>query len=115
MKPILTLEQLLATRCRPLTQGAYRPAEIAAQLTVLPAWGHRDNAIERRFELRDYAATLGFVNALAWMAQAEDHHPELTLTSRHCLVRWNTHSVNGISDNDFICAARCDALHAQAN
>ncbi len=50
------------------------------------------------------------MNALAWIANAEDHHPDLAVSYSRCVVRFNTHSVQGISVNDFICAAKVDAL-----
>ena len=54
-----------------------------------------------------------FVNAVAWMVHAEDHHPDLHVGYNRCTVRWNTHSVAGISENDFICAAKTDATFAR--
>jgi 4a-hydroxytetrahydrobiopterin dehydratase len=115
MKPVLSRAQLLARRCRSLgPERAYGSAEIAAQLAELPGWTMRQEAIERSFAFRDYHETIAFVNALAWMIHAEDHHPELTVTYNRCVVRWNTHSVAGISENDFICAARTDAVFARA-
>jgi 4a-hydroxytetrahydrobiopterin dehydratase len=56
--------------------------------------------------------TEGFQQALAWIAHVEDHHPDLELGYGHCHVHWSTHTVNGLSINDFICAARIDALGA---
>ncbi len=55
---------------------------------------------------------MAFVNALAWVAHPEDHHPDLAVSYNRCAVRFNTHSVGGISINDFICAAKVDALLA---
>ena len=115
MKPVYTRQQLLARRCRALeTERAYSAAEIEAQLAELPGWSLRAEAIERSYAFRDYHETIAFVNALAWIVHAEDHHPELTVTYNRCTVRWNTHSVSGISDNDFICAARTDSVFARA-
>jgi len=59
---------------------------------------------------RDYYQTIAFVNALAWVAHAEDHHPDIEAGYNRCLVRYSTHAIGGLSDNDFICAARIDAL-----
>jgi 4a-hydroxytetrahydrobiopterin dehydratase len=68
----------------------------------------------RQFDFKNYYRTLAFVNAVAWVAHTEDHHPEMTVTYNRCTVRYNTHSVNagrgGLSINDFICAARIDTL-----
>ena len=108
-----TLEQLLAARCRPLTTGALAPADVQAGLQLLPEWRLEGGAIVRAYRFADYHETIAFVNALAWVAHAEDHHPDLAVSYNRCEVRFTTHSVGGISDNDFICAARADALYAQ--
>ena len=52
------------------------------------------------------------MNALAWVAHGEDHHPDLSVSYNRCQVNFSTHSIGGLSDNDFICAARIDALVA---
>lgn len=103
---------LLATqRCRPLEgQPAMGPDEVTARLAEAPGWAQVDGAIQKRFAFGDYHRTLAFVNALAWIAHTEDHHPDLLVSYGHCTVRFNTHSVGGISLNDFICAAKVDAL-----
>lgn len=67
----------------------------------------------REFRFDNYYATMAFVNAVAWIAHQQDHHPELTVGYNRCIVRYVTHSANGISLNDFICAAKIDALTAQ--
>ena len=74
------------------------------------AWQRVDGALQRRFDFSDYHHTMAFVNPLAWVAHSQDHHPELQLGYAHCTVSLNTHSVGGLSINDFICAARIDAL-----
>ena len=112
--PVLTTEQLLSRQCRPLEgQGALSAGEVAAQLKVLPEWQHRDGAIVRSFRFADYYQTIAFVNALAFMVHREDHHPDLLVSYNRCEVRFNTHSVNGITENDFICAAKAEAIFAQ--
>ena len=63
-----------------------------------------------RFEFPDWLTTLAFVNALGWIAHDQDHHPDLLITYSRCEVRWATHSAGGITLNDFICAARVEAL-----
>jgi 4a-hydroxytetrahydrobiopterin dehydratase len=68
------------------------------------------DSIEKTYAFDDYHRTLAFVNALAWIVHAEDHHPELRVGYGRCVVRFDTHSVGGISINDFICAAKVDAL-----
>ena len=106
-------EALLGLRCRPLTSGAMTDREVESQLAVLPDWKFVDVAIARTFRFANYYETIAFVNALAYVAHTEDHHPDLAVGYNRCEVRFNTHSVGGISDNDFICAAKVDAIYAQ--
>ena len=104
---------LAQRRCQPLEgQPAMAAAEIEAHLAAAPGWALVDGAIQKRFGFPDYHRTLAFVNALAWIAHAQDHHPDLLVSYGACTVRFNTHSVGGISINDFICAAKVDALLA---
>jgi 4a-hydroxytetrahydrobiopterin dehydratase len=72
------------------------------------------NSIRRTFTFKNYYQTIAFVNALAWVAHGEDHHPDLAVGYNRCAVTYSTHSVGGLSENDFICAARVDALVAGA-
>ena len=67
-------------------------------------------AIKREFKFRDFFRTMSFVNALAHIANIEDHHPDLEVGYNYCRVRFSTHAINGLSDNDFICAAKIDRL-----
>lgn len=106
-------QALLASRCRPLASGGLSDSEVAAQLSVIPDWKVVHGAIARTFRFPDYYETIAFVNALAWVVHAEDHHPELAVGYDRCEVRFSTHSVGGISGNDFICAAKADAIYAQ--
>jgi 4a-hydroxytetrahydrobiopterin dehydratase len=91
-------------------QPPMSPAEVTAHLAHVPGWAAADGSIQKRFEFVDYHHTLAFVNAVAWIAHREDHHPDLLVSYNHCTVRFNTHSVDGISINDFICAAKVNAL-----
>lgn len=102
----------LATQhCRPLEgQPAMAASQIEQQLSQAPGWALVNGAIEKRFDFEDYHHTMAFVNAVAWVAHGEDHHPDLAVSYNRCTVRFNTHSVGGISLNDFICAAKVDAL-----
>lgn len=105
------MHPLAQRRCQPLEgQPALSPAEVAEHLAQAPGWSLVAGAIEKQFDFPDYHRTLAFVNALAWVAHVEDHHPELRVGYGHCTVRYHTHSVQGLSINDFICAAKVDAL-----
>ena len=108
-----TVDQLREERCRPLSSGAMPDAEVAEQLGVLPGWSEQGGAIARTFRFPGYHETIAFVNAVAWVAITEDHHPDLAVGYDRCEVRFSTHSVGGISINDFICAAKVDALYPQ--
>ena len=66
--------------------------------------------ISRDFSFGGFYKTMSFVNAVAWIANTENHHPDLELGYGHCLVRYTTHAIGGLSENDFICAAKIDAL-----
>lgn len=107
------MNPLLTQKCKPLDGGqAMSDNEIQAYLRQAEGWALKDGAIEKTYGFRNYHETLAFVNALAWIAHAEDHHPDLLVKYNSCQVRFNTHSVGGISINDFICAAKADALLA---
>jgi len=105
------MQPLAQQHCQPLEGHApMTPAQIQQHLAATPGWALVDGAIQKRYEFPDFHRTIAFVNALAWIANAEDHHPDLLASYGHCTVRFNTHSVGGISINDFICAAKVDAL-----
>ena len=104
---------LLGARCHPAKQ-ALTAGEAARLLPLVPAWSLENGKLCRTFGFLNYYRTMAFVYALAYLSHAEDHHPEMTVTYKNCTVRYDTHSVNdgrgGLSDNDFICAAKADAL-----
>ncbi|HEY6133191.1 MAG TPA: 4a-hydroxytetrahydrobiopterin dehydratase [Rubrivivax sp.] len=107
------MPELAQLHCKPLEgQAAMGTAEIEAHLKLVSDWALAAGAIEKRYKFKNYHETMAFVNAQAWVAHNEDHHPELAVSYAACTVRFNTHSVGGISINDFICAARLDALVA---
>ena len=85
-------------------------SEVSRHLAAAPGWVLAEGAIQKRYDFLDCHRTMAFVNAVAWVAHVEDHHPDLAVSWGHCTVRFNTHSVGGISINDFICAAKVDAL-----
>ena len=107
---------LLGMTCKPRSGAALSRAEAELLLHEIPGWSLNDaaNEITRTWKFGNYYETLAFVNALAWVAHREDHHPELGVNYNRCTVRFSTHSVHGLSENDFICAAKIDALGADA-
>ncbi|RYF76780.1 MAG: 4a-hydroxytetrahydrobiopterin dehydratase, partial [Comamonadaceae bacterium] len=96
---------------------ALTPTEIVASLSRLEGWSlsgdDQDVAIEKTFVFANYFETMAFVNALAWIAHTQDHHPDLHVQYGRCVVRFNTHDVAGLSSSDFDCAARADAVLAK--
>ena len=91
--------------------------EIVTQLSKLngdqlSGWRLMDGSLEKTFSFKNYHETIGFVNALAFIANVEDHHPDLAVSYGKCSVRFNTHDVKGISVSDFFCASKVDALLA---
>ena len=94
---------------------ALSATEIVTHLSKLngeqaQGWRLIDGALEKTFRFKNYHETIGFVNALAFIANTEDHHPDLRVSYSLCTVRFNTHEVSGISISDFFCASRVDAL-----
>ncbi|MEH6437291.1 4a-hydroxytetrahydrobiopterin dehydratase [Massilia sp. DD77] len=89
-------------------------ASIAALRSKVPDWQIDGGMLRREFRFADYPATIAFVNAVAVMAEQENHHPELLVRWGRCTVGWTTHSAgNALSMNDVLCAAKTDALFAQ--
>jgi len=110
---VATVDDLLRAHCVHATD-ALEAAAAARLLALLPGWTLDDGRLCKTYRFDDYYATLAYVNALAYVTHAQDHHPELTVRYRECAVRYDTHSVNGgkggLSLNDFICAAKADAI-----
>lgn len=91
--------------------------EIVTHLSKLngeqvPGWRVIDDALEKTFSFQNYHETIGFLNAIAFIANTEDHHPDLAVSYSKCTVRFNTHEAKGISVSDFFCASKVDALLA---
>ena len=92
--------------------------EIKDYLPAVEGWTLQEGKIVKTFGFKNYYETLAFINAIAYVIHAEDHHPELVVAYNRCSVKFDTHSVNGgrggISENDFICAAKVDAIFQQS-
>ena len=106
------MSNFLHLKCQALTGAPMSETVVRDHLAQVSGWHLNNGAIEKTFSFKNYHETLAFVNALAWVAHTEDHHPDLAVSYNRCVVRFNTHSVGGISINDFICAAKADALVA---
>ncbi|MCC7257707.1 MAG: 4a-hydroxytetrahydrobiopterin dehydratase [Gammaproteobacteria bacterium] len=110
-----TTTDLTRRRCKPCEGGvpALSSGAVAELLRALdPAWqlAADSRSIARSFVFPDFARTIGFVNAVAWIAESEGHHPDLEVGYGRCRVAWSTHAVGGLTENDFICAAKVDRL-----
>jgi len=76
----------------------------------ISGWDYCDGQIHRSFSFRNFYETMAFANTVAWIANSEDHHPDMELSYKTCIVKYSTHAINGISENDFICAAKINRL-----
>jgi len=106
------MDDLARKRCKPCEGGVapYGAAQAAEMLGRLKGWILEDGRLVKLYPFRNYHETMAFVNALAWISHREDHHPDLEVGYNKCRVAYSTHAVGGLSENDFICAAKCDAL-----
>ena len=108
------MNDLVKKRCTPCEGGTtpLQREKSEAYLGQLNGWRLTDHGdgIERTFEFKNFHQTMAFVNAVAWIAHTQDHHPELAVSYRQCQVHYTTHAINGLSENDFICAAQIEAL-----
>jgi 4a-hydroxytetrahydrobiopterin dehydratase len=116
-KAMVTATELIQKKGRHLETGL-SDVQVQEYLAAVEGWTLEGGKIVRSFEFKNYYQTLAFVNAIAWIIHADDHHPELTVTYNRIVAKFDTHSVNGgkggISENDFICAAKIDAIYRQA-
>ena len=113
------MADLLKQRCLPCEGGVKPLSETEAQklLAQVQDWQLNKNAaeIQRNFKFKNFYETMAFVNAVAWIANQENHHPDLEVGYNYCRLKYSTHAIKGLSENDFICAAKVNALlEAQA-
>jgi 4a-hydroxytetrahydrobiopterin dehydratase len=106
---------LAQKKCKPC-EGGVAPLTRAAAESLLPqldtAWRLAADALSlrREFAFKDFYRTMSFVNAVAHVANIEDHHPDLEIGYNYCRIVFTTHSIKGLSENDFICAAKIDLI-----
>jgi len=109
------MEMLKERRCLPC-EGGIKPLDAVTAGAMFkqlhPEWRLIEDgkALARDLRFPDFHRTMSFVNALAHVANTEDHHPDLQVGYNYCRIRFSTHAIGGLSDNDFICAAKADAL-----
>jgi 4a-hydroxytetrahydrobiopterin dehydratase len=99
-----------------LPRRALSATEVVTRLSAIQGWKLTGEgagvAIEKTYTFDNYYETISFVNAVAFIANAQDHHPDLSVHYNRCVVRFNTHDVKGLSETDFECASQVDALLA---
>ncbi|WP_298137884.1 4a-hydroxytetrahydrobiopterin dehydratase [Acidiferrobacter sp.] len=108
------MTELRKQSCRPC-EGGVEPMDLRQArdlMAQIPQWtlDEAAPALVRDFRFANFYETMAFVNAIAYIAHREDHHPDLRVGYNECVVRYQTHAIGGLSDNDFICAAKIDAL-----
>ena len=110
------MSDLAKKRCAPCTEATPRvtPDEVNRLIATLP--GYRADllvgSISKVYEFADFYETMAFINAVAYVAHVEDHHPDMAISYNRCSVTYSTHAIGGLSENDFICAAKIEALLA---
>lgn len=108
------MTQLQEKHCMACEAGvpALQHDDITKLLTQVPAWelSADKKFISQRLTFKNFYKTMAFVNAVAWVANQENHHPDMEIGYNYCLVKYTTHAMDGLSENDFICAAKIDVL-----
>ncbi len=108
------MSDLSEKKCLPCEGGVAPMTTSQAEklLRQVNGWSLTDDGKEifRDYKFKGFYKTMAFVNAMAWVANAENHHPDFEVGYNHCLVRFTTHAIDGLSENDFICAAKVNAL-----
>ncbi len=105
---------LTSRQCKPC-EGGVPPLssdEVSALLQQIEGWQLLGKQISKTYAFKNYYQTMAFVNAVAWVSHREDHHPDMTVGYNQCVVAYSTHAIGGLSENDFICAAKIDKLFA---
>ena len=104
--------ELAGKSCKPCEGGVPPLTQDEAKklLVQLEGWTLHAQTIDKTFAFKNYYQTMAFVNAAAWVSHREDHHPDMTVGYNKCRVEYSTHAIGGLSENDFICAAKLDAL-----
>ena len=108
----MTVCDLSKGKCKPCEVGVlpYTETEIQTNLALLSGWQVVKGELVKSYSFKNYYETMAFVNAAAWVSHREDHHPDIEVGYNQCRVRYITHAIGGLSENDFICAAKMDAL-----
>lgn len=97
--------------CKPCEGGVppLSSEKVTELLKQIEGWDLFDRLIGKLYNFKNYYQTMAFVNAVAWISHREDHHPDMIVSYNKCRVEYSTHAIGGLSENDFICAAKIDA------
>ena len=108
----MTPADLSKGKCKPCAKGTppLTESEVQTNLAQLSGWQVVKGELVKNYSFKNYYETMAFVNAAAWVSHREDHHPDIEVGYNQCRVRYITHAIGGLSENDFICAAKMDAL-----
>ena len=108
------MSNLKEKTCKPCEGGVepLKKDEVDKLLKKIEGWSVNEDytEISRTVGLKNYYRVIAFVNAIAWMAHRENHHPDMEVSYSSCVVRYSTHAIGGLSENDFICAAKVDEI-----
>lgn len=106
------VSDLASGKCKPCEGGVapLKEQEIRNLLKQLDGWEYANGRIAKTYSFKNYHQTMAFVNAAAWISHREDHHPDMTASYNQCRVEYVTHAIGGLSENDFICAAKLNNL-----
>jgi len=106
------MNELARKKCVPCEGGVapLTPEQVRPMLKGLQGWALDGRMIAKTYQFKNYYETMAFVNAAAWVSHREDHHPDMMVGYGQCRVAYITHAIDGLSENDFICAAKLDAL-----
>ncbi len=104
--------ELVMAACRPIPKGTppLSGHDLEHLLSHVDGWEVEKDELVKTFQFEDHYQTMAFVNAVAWISHREDHHPRLVVGYDSCSVAYSTHTVGGLSENDFVCAAKVDHL-----
>lgn len=104
------MSDLRSKKCTPGASVRLTGERAAALLAEIPRWKVEGEELVKEFKFKNYYESMAFVNATAWISHREDHHPDLEVGYNKVKVRYSTHSAGGLTENDFICAAKIEAL-----
>jgi 4a-hydroxytetrahydrobiopterin dehydratase len=107
-----SISDLASKKCKACEGGVapLRESEVRNLLKQLDGWAYEGGRIVKTYSFKNHYQAMAFANAAAWISHREDHHPDLTVGYNQCRVEYITHAIGGLSENDFICAAKLDKL-----